>query len=258
MLEERVGTLESRLKGSEPTQSVGHLHRPENGHSTLLPAVRPLQQHPEHLSTPTTSSGHLASGLGLLSSIAAAEPHYFGFSSGLSLAYFVQAAIDSGSTTSAEFSLPSLADRPFSNQVPTSRTPFAPLPIPGVGARFIRAYLSIIHPLYPFLDREMLWNVHRRATRKEQTGATGDGQLDLALLHLVYAIGSRCLQLLNSSRVEKDIPESHYVSAMKIIPEAMKFTSIRSIEITLLLALHSMRSPSGLLTGSFVIAFANR
>ncbi len=74
---------------------------------------------------------------------------------------------------------------------------------------------------------------------------TADVQLDLAVLHLVYAIGSRCLQLLNSSKVGKDLSEGHFVSAMKNIPEAMKFTSLRSIEITLLLALHSMRSPSG-------------
>lgn len=235
------------MRRCQPTQPFDHLHHPDNGRSSWPPAAPPQQQHHEAEPLPAarTSSGHLASGLGLLSSIAAAEPHYFGFSSGLSLAYFVQAAIDSGSTTSAEYSLPSLADRPFANQMSTSRTPFAPLPASGVGARFIRAYLSIVHPLYPFLDRKMLWNLHRRATHKEQVGPTADEQLDLTLLHLVYAIGSRCLQLLNSSKVEKDIPERHYVSAMKTIPEAIKFSSIRSIEITLLLALHSMRSPSG-------------
>jgi hypothetical protein len=41
----------------------------------------------------------LAHGLGLVSASAAAEPHYFGFSAGLSLAHFVQVAIDSGSNS---------------------------------------------------------------------------------------------------------------------------------------------------------------
>ncbi|KAL1905636.1 hypothetical protein Sste5344_008574 [Sporothrix stenoceras] len=77
--------------------------------------------------------------------------------------------------------------------------------------------------------------------------------MDAALLHLVYAIGSRCLQLLgnqtspsSSSPSRKDnTPEGHFLRAMQIIGDGLQFTSLRSIELTLLLAIHSMRSPSG-------------
>jgi hypothetical protein len=38
---------------------------------------------------------------------------------------------------------------------------------------------------------------------------------------------------------------------MKAVSEDLKFTSIRSIEVTLLLAIHSMRSPSGMQTREY-------
>lgn len=189
----------------------------------------------------------LALGLGLLSSCAAAEPHYFGFSAGLSLAHFVQVAIDFGSNSS-DVSLPLLADRPFSNQALGADTTLASLPSFKTGASYIRAYLSVVQPLYPFLSRKSLWSLHESLTgRHKSNTASSRDQIDLALMHLVYAIGSRCLQLLGKSKISKNTPEGHFLSAMKIISDGLKFTSIRSIEVTLLLAIHSMRSPSGTL-----------
>lgn len=244
MLEERVGTLEERLSCFDPTQASDHMdhHGRPVGSSSTRREVR-SQAEPAPRAPP---SDRLTLGLGVLSSCAAAEPHYFGFSSGLSLAHFVQAAIETGNSTSClpEVSLPLLADRPFSNQIPTSRTPLASLPSPRAGRRFIKAYLSTIHQLYPFLDRVALWRMHHQHTQSERLPST-ELQLDVVVLHLVYAIGSRCLQLLGSTKVAKYIPEGHFMAAMQHVPEAMKFTSIRAIEITLLLGLHSMRSPSG-------------
>ncbi len=74
---------------------------------------------------------------------------------------------------------------------------------------------------------------------------SADSQLGLAVLHLVYAIGSRCLELLGSTKIAKHTPQGHFMAAIRYVIEAMKWTSIRSIEITLLLGIHSMRSPSG-------------
>lgn len=186
----------------------------------------------------------LAHGLGLLSSCAAAEPHYFGFSAGLSLAHFVQVAIDSGSN-SADVSLPLLADRPFSNQALNANATLAKFPSFKAGASYIRAYFSLVHPLYPFLDRLSIWKLHKSLTRQEEHLPVSPPRIDIALMHLVYAIGSRCLQLLGNIDMSKNIPEGHFLSAMKAVNEELKFTSIRSIEVTLLLAIHSMRSPSG-------------
>lgn len=204
---------------------------------------------------PTEGGDRLVTGMGLLSSCAAAEPHYFGFSAGLSLAHFVQVALDFGSVTSADVvSLPLLTDRPFANQALHQAGAAVPASLPSrkTGGAYIRAYLQLIHPLYPFLDRRQLWALHAAATKDAQSQMD---PMDAALLHLVYAIGSRCLQLLgnqtspssaSASPSRKDnTPEGHFLRAMQIIGDGLQFTSLRSIELTLLLAIHSMRSPSG-------------
>lgn len=239
MLEDRVGLLEAQL--GSPGQPSG---REEPHTPTHPPEAHQVSKSRQEQSIRTSPSNRLTLGLGVLSSVAAAEPHYFGSSSGLSLAHFVQAAIECGTSTGSEVSLPLLADRPFSNHAPSSQTPLAPIPAPKVGSRFIRAYLASVHPLYPFLDRIGLWEVHRHHS-SVHGNPSADSQLDLAVLHLVYAIGSRCLELLGSTKIAKHTPQGHFMAAMRYVPEAMKWTSIRSIEITLLLGIHSMRSPSG-------------
>ncbi|CAK7207549.1 hypothetical protein SEUCBS139899_010359 [Sporothrix eucalyptigena] len=135
-------------------------------------------------STPTND--RLVTGMGLLSSCAAAEPHYFGFSAGLSLAHFVQVALDTGSVTSADvISLPLLTDQPFANQALHQQSAKdavpATLPSQKTGAAYIQAYLQLIHPLYPFLDKQQLWTMHR------QTKDSRDNldPMDASMLHLV-------------------------------------------------------------------------
>ncbi|KAF5586090.1 transcription activator acu-15 [Fusarium subglutinans] len=193
----------------------------------------------------TERSGQLALGLGVLSSCAGAEPHYFGFSAGLSLAHFVQVAIDSGENP-VDVSLPQLADRPFSHQLPKDNITLAEPPKYNAGASYIRAYLALVHPLYPFLNVERLWQLHRSITKRRggQESACTE-QIDLTIMHLVYAIGSRCLQLLQKSSISSTVSEGHFLRAMEHIRQDLKFTSTKSIEVTLLLAIHSMRSPYG-------------
>ncbi|EPE04411.1 zinc c6 transcription factor [Ophiostoma piceae UAMH 11346] len=222
-LEDKVKHLEATLKSQAGVQSP----------------TTPAEE------TAESSSG-LVTGMGLLSSCAAAEPHYFGFSAGLSLAHFVQVAIDFGSTSSDVVSLPLLTDRPFSNQALNPDTTPASFPSRRTGAAYIRAYLLLIHPLYPFLDRLLLWRAHKSRTSTATAASSPESQMDEVMLHLVYAIGSRCLQLLGNHKITKNTPEGHFLRAMQIIGDGLlKFTSIRSIELTLLLAIHSMRSPSG-------------
>jgi hypothetical protein len=236
MLEERVLHLEGMLSTAE--QAVQHRPPAEDLPSMSLRG-EPSMRHGQPL----------ALGMGLLSASAAAEPHYFGFSAGLSLAHFVQVAIET-SSNSSEVSLPLLADRPFSNQalgaVGGATSPAA-LPTNRAGASYIRAYLLFVHPLYPFLIQTELWQLHEQLTHVYQDGRQSQSspQTDLALLHLVYAIGSRCIQLVSKEKIPSNTPEGHFLSAMKLVTEDLKFTSIRSIEVTLLLAIHSMRAPGG-------------
>jgi hypothetical protein len=244
-MEERVRQLEARLSVDEQQLFQRNLlsHDLDSPDAYSSRAQRGEQE--PAMERDNERLPGLAHGLGLLSSCAAAEPHYFGFSAGLSLAHFVQVAIDSGDS-SANVSLPLLADRPFSNQALNANATLAKLPSFRTGATYIRAYLSLVHPLYPFLDRSSVWKLHKSLTRQEVHPSSSPAQIDIALMHLVYGIGSRCLQLLGKIDMSKNIPEGHFLSAMKAISEDLKFTSIRSIEVTLLLAIHSMRSPSGM------------
>lgn len=249
-MEERVRELEASIRRNDQHYPNGAIseHLPNTLSSPEDPSPRrPL---PSREAPVDRRAAPLAQGLGLLSSIAAAEPHYFGFSAGLSLAHFVQVAIDSGSN-SADVSLPLLADRPFSNHALNSNATLAKIPSFKTGASYVRAYLSLVHPLYPFLNRISLWQLHDTLTRRREEVPPPHLQIDIALMHLVYAIGSRCLQLLGKIDGSKSIPEGHFLSAMKAVNEELKFTSIRAIEVTLLLAIHSMRSPSGTDTAAY-------
>ncbi|KAF4416058.1 transcription activator acu-15 [Fusarium acutatum] len=229
--------------------STGDLRsRPAGNLSTTAQSESPAPSgSPEitEVTSGTERSGQLALGLGVLSSCAGAEPHYFGFSAGLSLAHFVQVAIDSGENP-VDVSLPQLADRPFSHQVPKANITLAEPPKYNAGASYIRAYLALVHPLYPFLNLERLWQLHRSITKRRvgQESACTE-QIDLTIMHLVYAIGSRCLQLLQKSSLSSTVSEGHFLRAMEHIRQDLKFTSTKSIEVTLLLAIHSMRSPYG-------------
>ena len=238
-LEEKVRRLEARLI-NDPGKGRQDLDVQSN-----CPEARSIND--DITTQPTPSSiapaNNLAAGVGLLSSCATAEPHYFGSSSGLTLAHFVEAAVQFNNGEERELSLPSLVDRPFSNQVPDAQTPPAPLPSPAEGYRFIEAYMRTIHPIYPFLDLEQLCRLHRKGT--EEGAAHTIPPSGLAKLHLVYAIGARCLQLLDSRNVLKDTPEGHYLSAMLHVPEVTRSSHVASIGVTLLLAIHSMRSPAG-------------
>lgn len=127
----------------------------------------------------------------------------------------------------------------------SDKTSLATLPPFKTGARYIRSYLSSVHPLYPFLNPGLVWRLHESLTKSQADDDSTPSEIDLAVIHLVYAIGSRCLQLLGKSKVSRNVPEGHFLKAMKIVNEEMKFTSVQSIEVTLLLAIHSMRSPSG-------------
>jgi hypothetical protein len=250
-MEERILQLEARSSNNGQThRSHHHAQRPtlnDRPSSASIGATLPSPHHqPEQPAVERPRYAEpLANGLGLLSSCTAAEPHYFGFSAGLSLAHFVQVAIDSRNNP-AEVSLPLLADRPFANRALNADTAPAMLPSFKTGARYIQAYLSIIHPLYPFLDRSSLWELHEVLTRRQDNFHVPETHIDVALMHLVYATGSRCLQLLGKIDKKDSTPEGHFLSAMKIVNDDLRFTSIRSIEVTLLLGIHSMRSPSGM------------
>jgi hypothetical protein len=106
------------------------------------------------------------------------------------------------------------------------------------------AYLTYIHPNFPFLSRKHLWKTHR-SRHEEGESVTNEAHHDHVVLQLVYAIGSRCLKLVGSEHVAESEPESLYHSAMAKIQDQLTVPSVQNIQIILLVAIYALRSPSG-------------
>ena len=118
------------------------------------------------------------------------------------------------------------------------------MPSSAMGELFIKTYLSKVQPLYPFLSRKRLCDAH---SKRNQMDDFDDSEvvLNWITLHMVYAIGARCLQLIGAQGVSDVTPEKHYVSAMTKVHKALKVPGVRNVEVALLLAIYAMRSPSG-------------
>ena len=242
-LEDRIAQLEEQLSAFSPSQSMDHLKM-----------RRPKQIDRRSVSEVQTTS-KLVSGVGLLSLCATAEPHYFGEGSGVSLAQLVEAAVYEKLRPLSMVVLPSSEESPFSCHSPTPSTPKAPLPPSQKGAIFLNTYLTRVHSTYPFLSRKYLWSIHEDREYLESAG-TAEAEYDWIILQLVYAIGSRCLQLIGSSSALEVSPEELYVSAMARIDDKIKRLDIRNVRITLLIAIYAMRTPSGNETPSHIEAIA--
>ena len=120
------------------------------------------------------------------------------------------------------------------------------MPSDELGSALIVAYTEKVHSIYPFMDDEQLKVLHQER-HKLKNGATREGEIGSAKLHLVYGIGARHLQLLGTSRVtfDRSLPEAHFTAAAGALNIAFELRSTDSIEILLLLALYSLHSPSG-------------
>jgi hypothetical protein len=242
-LESRVASLEAQLSPSQPSQSWNHLSIDGSQATTAGGTAANITA-----TSPETAIPHLASSVGLLSLRAGgADPQYFGVSSGVSLARMIKTAVYENAAPSSNFSLPSkMTDSLFPSNSSGAQTETAPLPSLENGASFINAYLSYIQPNFPFMFKEELWEAHRSRKDMEDT-ATDETRYNYGILQLVYAIGSRCLQLVGSTKATGFEPEDYYSSAMAQVQEQLNFPSIQNIQIILLVAIYALRSPSSTL-----------
>jgi hypothetical protein len=173
-----------------------------------------------------------------------ADPQYFGVSSGVSLARMIETAVYESAAPSSNFNLPGeMTDSPFPSNESGAQTKAAPLPSTEKGTSFINAYLSYIQPNFPFMFKKKIWEVHWNRKDMED-GASDEEKYSYSTLLLVYAIGSRCLQLVGSANATGFEPEDYYSSAMAKLQDQLKFPSIQNIQIMLLVAIYALRSPS--------------
>ncbi|KAL5379011.1 hypothetical protein PMIN06_009915 [Paraphaeosphaeria minitans] len=123
-----------------------------------------------------------------------------------------------------------------------------------LGAKLIKAYLSRIHPRFPFLFRSDVWEAHRcrytlgkPATRnsdwstpKYSSVAYETDGFTLFVLYMVYAIGALNLRLTEDYRDTS--PEQFYVFAMQHVASVREASSVHHLEATVLLILYHLRS----------------
>jgi hypothetical protein len=191
---------------------------------------------------------NLANSVGLLSLHAGGgDPQYFGVSSGVSLARMIETAVYENARPSSNLSvLADMTESSFLSAGQGIQSTVAPLPSSEIGASFISAYLSYIHPNFPFISKKILWEAHRN--RREIGDASADeARHNFVTIQLVYAIGSRCLQLIGSSIAAGSDPDGYYCAAMARMQDQLNLPSIQNIQIILLVAIYALRSPSSTL-----------
>ncbi|KAH7095879.1 C6 transcription factor [Paraphoma chrysanthemicola] len=131
----------------------------------------------------------------------------------------------------------------------------AELPNDVLGRKLIQAYLSRIHPRFPFLFRSDVWEAHRcrHVLQRDLLGqrdtaptfsspAYKQDGFALFVLNMVYAIGALNLRLTEDYKATP--PEQFYVAAMQHVASVREASSIHNLEATVLLILYHLRSES--------------
>jgi hypothetical protein len=237
-LESRVAWLETQHGPSLPAQSRDHLLTEDTQATSGVQTSNPASI------TLDSASPNLANSVGLLSLRAGGgDPQYFGVSSGVSLARMIETAVYENARPSNLKELADMNDSSFPGDDTGAQTKVAPLPSPEVGAPFVTAYLSYIQPNFPFIPKSTLWEAHQNCKAVGDT-VTGEAKHKLVMILLIYAIGSRCLQLVGSTNATDLDPDGYYCAAMAMMQDQLNLPSIQNIEIVLLVAIYALRSPS--------------
>jgi hypothetical protein len=102
--------------------------------------------------------------------------------------------------------------------------------------RLLLAYLKHISLRWPLLRTSFIRTLHaNRAQLQDPYHKT--------ILHLLYSIGGRFLETTGQSG--SFFPEEHHATALQHLDLMLELHDVRSIEVLLLLAIHSLRAPKG-------------
>lgn len=102
--------------------------------------------------------------------------------------------------------------------------------------KLLLAYLKHMSLRWPLLRTSFL-----RALHQQRESLTKP--YDLAVLHLIYAIGGRFLE--TTGQLGAFSSEEHHAAAIRHLDDVLGLANIRTVEVLLLLALHSLRAPKG-------------
>jgi hypothetical protein len=252
-LESQIVRLEQRLGACESDETSGRAARQQSYSSpsvNLSPNTVEISRTPDHIGNGDAAK-LLEAGTGI---VALSSNAYLGTSSGAPLAKIIQSAINH-----------SVLQRSQADEIEERAAPGdgaqkagdegavfmkATMPRRPVADKLIMAYIHKVHSKHPFLSRAKLRQLNER--RLELQAAEDlpkrqhlplENRLDWFMLHMVYAIGARYLQLSRDSDYVS--PEAHYASAILDIDLVFDVQSITNLQCMLLLALYQLRSPSG-------------
>lgn len=102
--------------------------------------------------------------------------------------------------------------------------------------RLLLGYLKHISLRWPLLRTSFIRSLHANRDMLEDA-------YHLTILHLVYAIGGRFLE--TTGQAGAFYPEEHHNVALQHLDSILELHDLRSIEVLLLLAIHSLRAPRG-------------
>lgn len=251
---EYVKSLETRIAELERDRTSSHVQEPTiDGDQVQIIQSTNASATDSPLNN-NNQSQNLEVGVGF---VAMSPNSYLGTSSGLPLAKLVQSAINFSFVNSGHGGRPDVSSAIVENgqrnngqkQSPTKESiPRASMPEDQVSDELIRAYLMKVHPKHPFLSRKKILDLsQRRKTLRPAHQLTANQplhtRLDFAILHLIYAIGARYLQL--ADEYEYISPDSHYAAALEDIDTIFEVRSLENLEAMLLLSIYQLRSPSG-------------
>ncbi|KAF7522656.1 hypothetical protein G7054_g12081 [Neopestalotiopsis clavispora] len=234
-LEERVAFLETALNEMASGQPVDE----------PPPAKRPA------LSAQHNALGEVVE---LLSMGNFEAPAYIGSSSGLNLALnlgeMVQATVWNKALPihkNRRESTASASDKAGGHAITMQElvAHSAEPPSDTLGHNILTAYFHQIHPRYPFLDPEEVWNLHQDRMVLSSTpvpNLTKAQRFGVFKLYMVYAIGAMLLQLTEKHTTSP--PESYYMTALQHIFAARESRTTQNIEAMTLLVIYHLRSLS--------------
>ncbi|KAL1870813.1 hypothetical protein VTK73DRAFT_2405 [Phialemonium thermophilum] len=258
-LEERIAFLEARL----PAYAEDHFDTTKDHAAT---ASRGEAGRTGSVSEDADAEEHssLVDGVAYLSLCAsgttdtAPEPFYLGSSSGAAIARMIQTSIfhsSAGRTISQE------AQLAFRAHGPRVRSPPPPFHSPSASqaAPLLSMHVDDSTSEFPFLDQaRLLFDVFfdRLHTRwpildREEYARLFDKQyeqgslsiIQRSIMHLIYAISSRFLQLTRKPCGVDS--EQHLIAAIEPMDYILEQHNLSTVQFLLLLAVHGQRSPYG-------------
>ncbi|OAL24981.1 hypothetical protein AYO20_10584 [Fonsecaea nubica] len=247
-LENHIAHLEQSLTTVDPKLAADHL---ANMNETAAARSSRVSVEPRgHDDREENSEPSLELGVGF---VALSPNSYLGTSSGFQLAKLVKSAMNVPNLGSNSRELCPRPERLATSE--DSRLPlvsenavFAEMPTDEMGEELTSTYLLKVYPKHPFLSKMRVHALNRdranlMSAHQSQSKQARSRRLDYAILHLVYAIGARYLQLADDNSYPS--PESHYAAALTEIDIISDVRSLENLEAMLLLSIYQLRSPTG-------------